>query len=105
MRRTLWTLLFTALALTSCMAYRDDRTSFRWRSENFQRILGDEKTVSAFKAGRTTDVAAFIEKRKIADPAFAKAYQEVLENEGIKLFTAQQTADYFYTAIHLKIGK
>lgn len=108
MRQTALSLLlslFVVAALSSCSAYRDDRTSFRWRSEHFQKVLGDSGAVAAFQAGRTAEVAAFIEKQRPSNPAFEKAYQEVLETEGIKFFTARQTADYFYTAIHLKIQK
>ena len=97
--------LILCFLLGGCIAYRDDRTSYLWRSEHFQSFLGDRSTVEAFKRGDTNAVALYIEKKSASDAAFAKAYREILEEEGIKLFTPVQTAHYFYNSIHVLIRK
>lgn len=93
------------LLLGGCVAYRDDRTSYRWRSEHFQSFLGDKSAVEAFKKGDTNAVALYIEKRTVSDTNFSKAYQKILEEEGIRFFSPSQTSQYFYKSIHILIAK
>ncbi|MBN8219235.1 MAG: hypothetical protein J0L75_21525 [Spirochaetes bacterium] len=97
--------LALCLVLGGCIAYRDDRTSFLWRSEHFQAFLGDKSAIEAFKNGDSNAVGRYIEKKAATDAAFAKAYGQILEEEGIKFFTPVQTAHYFYQSIHVLIRK
>jgi hypothetical protein len=97
--------LYLSFFLGGCAAYRDDRTSYSWRSEHFQSFLGDKNAIEAFRKGDTNAVALYIEKRTVSDANFSNAYQKILAEEGIRFFSPSQTSQYFYKSIHILIPK
>ena len=97
-------LLIGLLALSSCGMYRDDDTSFVYRDREFSKLLADPKAQADYHAGKTNELAAFLEA-SLARPEFAKTYRRILDREGIALFSPLQVASFYYSSIYLRIPR
>ncbi len=70
------------------------------RLGEFSELL-DTPTLTAFQNGELSTVSAYLTNIAASDEAKSARLKELKKREAILLFSATQTADYFYTHFYL----